>query len=102
MSADIPVDQPRNRLSFAEMLERMETMTDAQAQPLLDAIKARLPELETLLKKGSLKSKNPLPGPRTPCSSSTGLAFKLNRANGEASDVFKPVRHRLDPQNWKI
>jgi hypothetical protein len=53
MSADIPVDQPRNRLSFAEMLERMETMTDAQAQPLLDAIKARLLELEALLKKVS-------------------------------------------------
>ena len=37
------------KLSFSEMLERMETMDDPQAQPLLDAIKARLPELETLL-----------------------------------------------------
>ena len=53
MSADIPVDQPRNRLSFAEMLERMETMADAQAQPLLEAIKARLPELEALREKVS-------------------------------------------------
>jgi hypothetical protein len=53
MSADLPVDQRRNRLSFSEMLERMETVTDPQAQPLLDAIKARLPELEALLEKVS-------------------------------------------------
>jgi hypothetical protein len=48
-----PATKRFHELSFFEKLERMETETDAQAQPLLNAIKARLPELEALLEKVS-------------------------------------------------
>src|SRR5205823_9490894 len=45
--------QPANELSLSKRLDHMEKITDAQAQPLLDVIQARLPELESLLEKMS-------------------------------------------------
>ena len=53
MSESPTKPQPFREISFSEKLKRMETMTDSQAQPLLDAIKAQLPELEALLEKVS-------------------------------------------------
>ncbi|MCA1660447.1 MAG: hypothetical protein LC642_07950 [Verrucomicrobiaceae bacterium] len=50
---DAAAERSSGDLSFLERLERLETMTDTRAQPLLDAIKARLPELEALLQKVS-------------------------------------------------
>lgn len=53
MSDPSIVTKAFHELTFFEKLERMETMTDPQAQPLLDAIKTRVAELEALLEKVS-------------------------------------------------
>lgn len=48
-----PNGVPFPKLPLDELLRRAQIMTDAQAQPLLDAIKTRLAELEALLEKVS-------------------------------------------------
>lgn len=48
-----PDDLPFGNLSPGKRLRRAEEMIDAQGQPLLEAIKARLPELQALLEKVS-------------------------------------------------